>query len=170
MGAKTPPVLTEDNPYTQLTLKQKNYVEARLQGLTPAAACRAAGVSDNSTQMERSPKVRKALRYLIKESTKNVADLTKDDVVQGMLDAVDAASTSTELVNAWREIGKLMGVYEPEKKVLELRDYTAQELKTLPEEELVRLSGGKYADAIDGEYRELKEENNVPTDESRSGN
>ena len=35
--------LTEQNPYTELTLLQKRYVEARLQGLNKSASYRAAG-------------------------------------------------------------------------------------------------------------------------------
>lgn len=152
--------LTEDNPYTRLTLKQKNYVEARLQGLTIAAASRAAGLADRAKGyvMEKNPKVRAAIKYLINESVKDVDQLSKSDVMQGMLDAVQAASTSTELVNAWRELGKLIGAYEPEKKVLEIRDYTKDELKALSDEELAQLSGSKYADAIDGEFYEVRGE------------
>jgi hypothetical protein len=58
-------------------------------------------------------------------------------------------------VLAWRELGKLIGAYEPEKKILEVHDYTRDELRSLTDEELVQLAGKKYADAIDGEFTEL---------------
>lgn len=149
-------ILTETNPYTALTLKQKNYVEARLQGLGKAAAGRAAGVSDTQAQhYERNPKIRAAIRYLINESTKDVDELTKSDVLTGMMDAVNAAATASELVMAWREIGKLLGAYEPERKVIEVRDYSREELKTLSDDELMKLAGNRMADAIEGEYKEL---------------
>jgi len=148
--------LTEVNPYTKLTLIQKRYVEARLQGLNQTAANRAAGSGNTSPQaLERHPKVRAAIRWLIKESTLNVNELTKSDVLTGMMDAVDAAATAGELVMAWREIGKLLGAYEPERKILEIHDYSADELKELSDKDLLELAGGKMQDVVDGEYEEV---------------
>lgn len=151
-------VLTERNPYTELTLSQKQYVEARLQGLTKAAAGRACGVArDNVYQLEKNPKVMAAIRYLIRESTASVEELTKSDVLTGMMDAVAAAATAAELVMAWREIGKLLGAYEPERKILEVHDYSRDELKMLKDEDLLRLAGGRMADTIDIEEAEYQE-------------
>lgn len=148
--------LTERNPYTELTIGQKNYVEARLQGLSTAAALRASGVTAQASVMERNPKVRAAIRYLIKESTKSVTELTKSDVLTGMMDAVNAAATASELVMAWREIGKLLGAYEPERKILEIRDYSVDELKTLSDRDLARLAGNTMQEVIeDAEYSDV---------------
>jgi hypothetical protein len=151
--------MTERNPYTELTLLQRRYVEARLQGLTISAAGKAAGSPSQAgaSQLERSPKVRKAIKYLIKDSTRNVEELSKSDVMTGMLDAVEAAATASELVLAWRELGKLIGAYEPEKKILEIHDYTRDELKAMSDQDLLRLSGSKYSDAIDAEFEEIRE-------------
>ena len=119
-------VLTERNPCTELTILQRRYVDARLQGLSIYAAARAAGMSapdgGNATLMERNPKIRAAMRWAIKESGQRAQDLTKNDVMTGMLDAVDAAATASELVMAWRELGKLIGAYEPEKRILEIHE------------------------------------------------
>ncbi len=148
--------LTEHNPYTMLTMIQKNYVEARLQGLTSTAACRAAGVMENrATQLSRNPKVVAAIRYLINETTKNVDLLTKSDVLSGMMDAVNAAATSAELVMAWREIGKLLGSYEPTKRILEIHDYSKDELKELSDNDLRKMAGGRMADAVDAEFHDI---------------
>ena len=150
--------LTEENPYTRLNVKQRRFVEARLQGLPVLAAGKAAGWADATaaSRCEHSPKVRAAIKFLIKDSTKNVLELSKSDVMTGMLDAVEAAATSSELVMAWRELGKLIGAYEPERRILEIHDYSEDELKTLSDEDLVKLSGGRMRDAIDGEFREIK--------------
>lgn len=155
-------ILTEENPYTVLTIIQKRYVEARLQGLNQMSAGRAAGMKfrddDRSTvyKMEKNPKVRAAIRYLIRESTQSVEDLTKSDVLTGMLDAVEAAATASELVMAWREVGKLLGSYEPEKRILEIHDYSQEELKQLSDKDLLRLAGGKMNGAVDGEFHEVE--------------
>jgi len=156
--------LTEVNPYTALTLKQKNYVEARLQGLNMTAAARAAGVAGSSVHqtaqnMERSPKVRAAIKWLINQSTINIEELTKSDVLTGMMDAVEAAATSAELVMAWREIGKLLGSYEPERKILEIHDYSQDELKEVSDKELLRLAGGKIQEVVEGEFEEIEDAN-----------
>ena len=147
--------LTEINPYTELTLKQKRYVEARLQGLNKAASKRAAGCGENG-DMEQNPKVRAAIRYLVNESMINVEKLTKSDVLTGMMDAVSAAATASELVMAWREVGKLLGAYEPERKILEIRDYSAEELKTLSDTDLAKLAGGRMQNVIeDADFHEV---------------
>lgn len=149
-------LLTECNPYTELSLLQQRYVEARLQGLYPAAAGRAAGIAEgSSSQLENNPKIRAAIRYLVRESAQSVEELTKSHVMTGMLDAVNAAATASELVMAWREIGKLLGAYEPERKILEIRDYSPDELKTLSDKDLLELTGGRMQEAIDGEFEEL---------------
>ena len=56
---------------------------------------------------------------------------------------------------AWREIGKLLGVYEPERKVLEVKDYTKDELRGLSDGDLLKLAGGKMAQTIDAEFEEV---------------
>lgn len=156
-------ILTEKNPYTALSLNQKRYVEARLQGLPKYAAARAAGMAESSVpgavrSWEKSPLVRAAIRYLIKESTKSVEELTKNDVLQGMMDAVDSAATASELVMAWREVGKLLGSYEPERKILEIHDYTSDELRELSDRDLLKLAGGKMQEVIeDAEFHEVDE-------------
>jgi phage terminase small subunit len=160
MGKRNELTLTEVTPYTQLTLLQKRYVEARLQGLNMTAAARAAGVEScaqtSAQNIEKSPKVRAAIRYLIKESTLNVNELTKSDVMTGMMDAVEAAATAGELVMAWREIGKLLGAYEPERKILEIHDYSQDELKTLTDKDLLNLAGGKLKEVVDAEFQEIE--------------
>ena len=156
--------LTEVNPYTELSVKQKRYVEARLQGLNKKMAHSAAGYAPTGDgdpngvyALERSPKVRAAIRYLIRESTKSVEDLTKSDVLTGMMDAVDSAATAGELVMAWREIGKLLGAYEPEKRILEVHDYTREELKALSDKDLKRMAGKDMSNAVDGEFEEVED-------------
>lgn len=148
--------LTERNPLTSLPIQKQRYAEARLQGLAPSAACRAAGIlPTDMSKYERDPKIRQAIHWAVKETFEDVGDITKNDVLRGMKDAVEAAATAQDLISAWREIGKLIGAYEPERKILEVHDYTREELKSLSEEDLLKLAGGKMNDAIDGEFYEL---------------
>jgi len=152
--AKQQVSLTEENPFQACTLLQRRYVEARLQGLNVSASEKAAGVKPGS-KFERNPHVREAMRWVVQDSFSDVTNLGKNDVLRGMKDAVEAAATSTELVGAWREIGKLIGAYEPERKILEIHDYSADELKTLSEADLKKLAGDRVSGAIDGEFYEV---------------
>ena len=72
------------------------------------------------------------------------------------MDAVQSAATSSELVMAWREVGKLLGSYEPERKILEIHDYTQDELRELSDKDLARLAGSDMQKVIeDADYHEV---------------
>lgn len=70
--------------------------------------------------------------------------ITRDDVIAGMMDGVHAAATSTELIAAWREIGRLIGVYAPKQIKVDHShslDVMMQRFAALPDEELAALAG-----------------------------
>ena len=77
------------------------------------------------------------------------------------MDAVDSAVNSTEVLNAWREIGKLVGVYDPERIEIthKLEEMTVAQLRAMSDMDLARLSGLHNslpkADVIDAEFIEL---------------
>lgn len=143
---------------------QYNFVMARLGGLNPVASARAAGYGTpevNAYRVEKNPKVMHAIN-VGRRITAERYDLTRDDVLRGMFDAVAAASTSADLVAAWREIGKLIGAYEPVKLELthKLEDMTVDRLRRMTTEELQRLAGtGEWGDAastaLEAEYEVL---------------
>jgi hypothetical protein len=56
------------------------------------------------------------------------------------MDAVNAAQSSTELVMAWRELGKLVGAYEPEVKIVKHVDVTAEKVRSMKDEDLLAMS------------------------------
>lgn len=163
MDAKTPaPIAEEDaddlpiiDPYrdadfatalADLSEKQRAYVECRLQGMTKLASGRAAGYAQpevNAYRVERHPAVAAALRKAA-EATAERVDLKREDIVRGMQDAIHSAATATELVAAWREIGKLVGAYEPAKVDLNVRldQMTVAQLQRMPTEQLIELSKG----------------------------
>lgn len=124
--------------------KERRYCEARMSGAVPVQAARMAGLdSDQAIEIERKPAVAQALR-----STQKLQQyerkLSRDDVLNGLLDATHMASTATELVAAWREIGKVIGAYEPEKKEITVRDQ--RQIQEMSDDDLARLA------SIEGEY------------------
>lgn len=139
------------NEDENLSIQEQLYVENRLAGMTKAAAARAAGMSDtmvsNAYRVEAKPSVRAAMRALRLEARRN-AKLTRDEVLEGMQQAVHTAATSTELLNAWREIGKFLGYYEEttirikqqSEQIQDTKSLTIEKLRQLSPERLIALS------------------------------
>lgn len=84
----------------------------------------------------------------------NAGDITRRDVVEGLREAIDLAQLKEEpsaMVAGWREIGKVVGVYEP-KEVKVTHNGTIQhqleQLEQLSDEELLAISSDEV---IEGE-------------------
>jgi hypothetical protein len=141
-----------------LTELQRKYVEARLSGMIPLHAGRAAGITQpeiNTYRMERHPKVQRALGTARQQIIEKY-DVGREDVLRGMFDAVQASGNATELVAAWREIGKIIGVYEPARVEVmhRIEDVTLDKLQRLPTKDLIELARGTdfVIDAGDDPY------------------
>jgi len=135
--------------------KDRLYVEARARGSMPVVAARLAGFSDpdaKSEDLEKNPMVRTAIEYAIRTAIHELR-LTRSDVINGLLDAVRAAQSSGDLTMAWREIGKLIGAYAPQKieHSGEIK-ITKEQINALPDEELAKMA------ALPGEFVELQDE------------
>lgn len=127
-----------------LTDMQRLYAEARLHGLAPLDAASAAGLSQPSIQChayEKHPKISPIIRMASSCSMERY-QLSRDDVVSGFMDAVNAAGSSTELTQAWREIGKMLGHYAPELHLHNhsVENMTLNKLESMPEQELLELA------------------------------
>ena len=76
--------------------------------------------------------------------------------MDGMLEAIDLArilEKPTAMISGWKEVGRMCGFYEPDRKEITLNVQGAQlekELKSLPREELYRLmeQHGQSLDSI----------------------
>lgn len=137
-----------------LTQGERQYVEARVHGSAPVVAARMAGFEDpdqRALALERDARVKQAIESTLKVATLEKS-LTREDVLAGLMDATSMAATATELVAAWREIGKVIGAYEPQK--VDLTITTRQQMEQMDDAELMK------AAAIEGEYElvEFKDE------------
>lgn len=147
-----------------MTPKMRLYAEARMAGHGKVASGRVAGISDpdkNYLRLEKHPKVQQALELFRKKGMERVR-ITREDVLRGFLDATDAAATGTELVAAWREIGKMLGYYEAEKVEVNVRNITAEKLARLSDKELAELADAKDwqlegEDVIEGEFQAISD-------------
>lgn len=114
--------------WSQLNAKQRDLIERKLGG----QAVR---------QNELTPAVLYFMSLAAKAAVRRSV-VTKEDVIAGLLDAVDAAATSTELTAAWREIGRVVGAYEPQRMeiVNKVEDLTRDKLLTMSTKELIELT------------------------------
>lgn len=154
--------------YSKLTEKQRLYVENRLLGLNQTASAKAAGYSEGSctsigNNLERNPVIKNVLMLATKQAMEKMV-ISRHDVLAGLQDAVATAATATELTMAWREIGKLIGAYEPEKveHTHKLEDMSREKLAAMSDAELLAHAGEaefRLADeeAIEAEYEELSD-------------
>jgi phage terminase small subunit len=130
-----------------LSLEEEAYADARARGLPPKQAARAACIPiQEAKEYEKQPNVVYMIntrRKLLREE----ARITRDDVIDGFMEAIRQAKLlgdpSTQIAG-WREIGKMLGYYEPERRVIQLSDRREEalaQLQAADTEQLLRLVG-----------------------------
>lgn len=132
-----------------LTSQEVRYVESRMLGSPPVIAARSAGYLapiESATSLERDQRIQDAMRATTRLATRGQR-LTRDDVLAGFMDAVGMAATATEVIAAWREIGRVIGAYEPSK--IDITVTHQQQLKEMDDKELAQLA------SIEGDYEVL---------------
>lgn len=126
-----------------ITENQELYAQSIVRGLSPQAAANAAGL-DSPPAL--SPALKQRVSQLKQEMQENCG-IKKEDVVKGFLSAIDLAETSTEMIQGWREVGKMLGYYAPEQKEITI---TTGAIGHLSNEKLLELAD--MTDVIDSEY------------------
>lgn len=139
-----------------LTPQQRRFVDARVCGMNPTQACKAAGIPNgHASGLENAPAVQLAMKE-INEKAMSEMTLTRKDVINGFMDAVQAASSSTELVQAWREIGKIIGAYEPQKIAVTHEMLMPEQLRVMSDKQLM-IAAGMDGTVFEGEFTEMAE-------------
>lgn len=143
-----------------VTEKQDKYIEARLDGKSKRQAAIDAGYSvNNVAQIERSADVRAALEHARSELS-TATQIKRADVIEMLKEAYDMAKLAAEpssMVSAAKEIGKMLGYYEPETIRIETQRNAGtvqRKLMTMTDEELMEIAEGT-AKVIDGEFQRL---------------
>lgn len=156
----------EGTPMENLTPIQLKYLEGRLNGLNCTAAARYAGCSEKSIrassyQLERHPKVQAAAKFALESGFGSEID--REAVLTGLMDAVRSAATSAELTMAWREIGRLIGAYAPDRTEVVVHNLTSDKLRTVSDRELLGLrdkgagAPTEVVQTMEGEFDVLRE-------------
>lgn len=112
--------------------------------------------------LEEHPAVQRAVKQFQEE-----IGITQADVVAGMMDAVYSAASSGELLDAWREIGRILGFYAPKKVEVDMRHSIAPELldqriQTMSDAELYKLIEMQQSKSLGHEVAEEAEFVEVP--------
>lgn len=143
-----------------LTEKQDKVVEGVLNGKSKRQAVKDAGLSPTSSHVvTTNPDVQRALSEARSNLAKATA-MTRPQVLEMFEEAFDMAKLASEpssMVAAAREIGKMLGYYEPETVKVELSMAQARlqsKFEAMSDAELLEIAAGK-AKVIDGEFTRL---------------
>ena len=144
------------DPVDRLTLQDERLVEALLKGLPLHRAAKEAQMCyKTSLTRVKEPHIQEAVASR-RTQLRHQYRLSRERCVEGILDAIQQAkllSDPATQINGWREIARMLGHYEPEKKVIELSDQREEALKqleTLAVDELLELAGDNV---IDGQFK-----------------
>ena len=134
-----------------LDSRQQLYVDARAAGSVPVVAARVAGYTDPDATAARFES--DATMRLAVESTIRVRayehKITRDDILEGLQDALRNAATSTEQRLALESIAKLLDMYSPKRvEVSGSIDVVAKQIKDASDTDLAALT-------MDAEYEIL---------------
>lgn len=148
-----------------LTELQDKFVDKVVrEGLSYTAAAAAIGLKDPDMRgryLGASKRVKAALQKRKEEFRRDVR-VTRIEVVEGMKEAIDLAKLKgdpTAMIAGWREIGKLCGLYEPQKVEIGLSpsgEALIRSFSSKSDEELVRIMEG--SDVMDVEFVEVVDE------------
>ena len=143
------------------------------EGMTPSDAAVFCGFEDPgkaAQNLMRRPTVKKALNDMI-ERTMKQSEITREEVLEGFRDAINIARQQSEamgMIAGWREIGKMLGMYETKVKV-EITGgakQIEQQLSGMSDADLLRLVHERSSllnqineeDIAEGEFEEVKDD------------
>lgn len=133
-----------------LTEKQETYVEHVLDGHSRGDAALAAGYSSRkqTSVIERSEDVRQAIAEARSELS-SAAQIRRMDLVMTLQEAVDMArmmADPTGMIAGVREIGKMLGLYAPEEKKIDLtvgQQRLRSQFEGMTDQELIEVIEGQ---------------------------
>lgn len=133
-----------------LTQRQEDHANAILSGETVYGA----------TETAKLPKVANFIAAKRTELS-DALQITRADAIEGMRDAVNMAKLAGDpmsMIRGWSEIAKMLGLYAPEVKKVEL-SLGARNLQSkyeaMSDEELLAIAEGR-TNAIDGTFERLQ--------------
>lgn len=150
--------------------RQRKYVENRARGMTRERSAILAGYpagQEAGKQVESMPTVQEELAKIRAEMA-SAAGVSREDIVAMLMDAAALAKLQADpasIVQAARELGKMLGFYAPEvKKTLHGIDKNdlKKALRDMRDEDLIRIAYQGELPPIEGESKRVEEPNANP--------
>lgn len=146
-----------------LTSQEKMFCKLMAQGQPPEVAAKEVGITSKKQWVEllEKPHIKETLAHLRAHVNQYLGVNITKDLLNGMLlEAHATSATSTEKIAAVRELGKMNGLYAPEKSEITHQAVTKiEQLETLSDEELVQRANMQLtlrnpSEVEDGRYTE----------------
>jgi len=142
----------------QNEIKERNeaYAHAIVTGATKADAARAAGIHPSALKNQLRQDEIQTMVNEARSELRSLSTITKLDVLDIMIEAVDMARTladPAQMINGAREVGRMMGFYEPETIKIEHNvnhNVMATKFKQMTDEELFAIASNR-AKQVEGE-------------------
>ena len=123
--------------------------------------CRQAGVTPTQVAKwkKNSDKFMVALETEHRRS-RQVLNMSRKNVMRGILEAIDMAKDMRQpngMITGWKEIGRMCGFYEPERREIKLSvdgQQMIEQLRTVSKEKLLELAAQQ--DAVDAEFEVIE--------------
>ena len=135
----------------ELSHRQAKFVAEYLIDFNGAGAAKRAGYSERAAKEVASrlltyANVADAVEQGAQEASARLR-VKREAVIDGLMEAVDAAQSATELVLVWREIAKLLDLYPSKRLRVEAKVTTDQEptelqLQRMPATQLLKIASG----------------------------
>jgi len=147
---------------TGMTPNQEAVAEAVLDGNTLAKAAEIAGCSLSSASY--AVKRAEPVKAHIAEKREELSDLTqlkRADIIVGFMEAIETARNAADpgsMIRGWSEIGKMLGLYAPEKVEVHMtvgQRAIQSKYEVMSDEELLAIAEGR-GNVIDGEYQTVQ--------------
>ena len=142
----------------------KAIADAVLDGhtLTEAAGIAGCTVQNAHHHVKNSQTVKEYLATH-RSALSDTVQLKRADVITGFMEAIDTARLAADpgaMIRGWAEIGKMLGLYEPEVKKIEIsatQRNISSKYEVMSDEDLLAIAEGRVGETIEGEFSERTE-------------
>lgn len=134
-----------------MTRKNKTGIDKLDRPLTMSQGLMLDAVQSGALPVGEAEDVYRATMQSARERIREVGRITRPLLNAMLMESYDHAKTSTERIAAVKELGKMNGLYAPERQIKVSANATLEELGQLSDEELMRIARGE-GEILDGEF------------------
>jgi hypothetical protein len=127
-----------------LTVKELKFADAVLRGMSERQAAKVSGLKEASVGGH-------VIEYIGAERDRRAREqfVSRHDVIEGLKEGIEMGRLVSDpgaMISGWREIGKMLGYYEPERRQIDVAvrgSLTMDQLQALPDHELLKIIEGE---------------------------